>query len=321
MKDSTPIGSASINYPETIPEVTAGKYLTGHLDELRISSTPRSAAWINTTFQNINDPESFATFGSAVGVLSTWTYRKKITFNSSMIESDLTNFPVLVHNDSDTDLKDNALSNGNDIIFLQTSYDWTTSTWRDKLDHEIEEYNTTTGELWAWVRIPTLSSSTDTEIYMYYNNTLCTYNRESPADVWNHNFKGVWHMIDNTSSTIDESTENTNHGSKIAADEPNQIIGNISKAQDFDGSNDYINCSNDNSLVFYNKTGSDDPMTIEVWISFNDVTSNDILAKYNLTSGDVKREYILQTTAVDKLQFFHYDESEGEPNYWNLWSI
>jgi len=51
--------SGSITYGDV--NVTAGHYFTGDMDELRISSTRRTAAWINTTFQNINDPESFAT--------------------------------------------------------------------------------------------------------------------------------------------------------------------------------------------------------------------------------------------------------------------
>ena len=243
--------SGSITYPGTIPDVTAGLYLTGHLDELRISSTQRSSAWINTTFQNLNEPESFATFGSAVGVLSTWTYRKKITFNSSMIDADLSNFPVLIYTASDSDLKNNALSSGNDIIFLNSSasQNWRTETWRSKLDHEIEKYDDSTGELVAWVRIPTLSSSTDTEIYMYYNNSLCTSNRENITGVWDSNYIMVQHLQESSGSLLD-STSNDNDGTNVDGNATYNASAKIDGGYDFDGDGDYLQIPQDASLDF-----------------------------------------------------------------------
>jgi archaellum component FlaF (FlaF/FlaG flagellin family) len=52
-----------IAYPSTIPNVTAGGYLTGWLDELRISNIIRSADWINTTYRNQHTPAAFLYFG------------------------------------------------------------------------------------------------------------------------------------------------------------------------------------------------------------------------------------------------------------------
>jgi len=85
---------------------------------------------------------------------SGWSYRKKITFNSANITADQTNFPVLISL-TDADLAAHAQNNGDDILF-------TDSGGSNKLSYEIEKYNAGTGELVAWVKIPTLSSSTDT---------------------------------------------------------------------------------------------------------------------------------------------------------------
>ena len=52
-------------------------------------------------------------------------------------------------------------SDGTDILF--TAADGLT-----KLNHEIETYNAATGQLSAWVQIPTLSAPADTVIYVYY---------------------------------------------------------------------------------------------------------------------------------------------------------
>ena len=63
---------------------------------------------------------------------SSWTYRKAITIDNTKVDANLTNFPVLISM-TDPDLRDNAQSDGDDILF--TSSDGTT-----KLSHELEKY-------------------------------------------------------------------------------------------------------------------------------------------------------------------------------------
>ncbi|GAH11312.1 unnamed protein product, partial [marine sediment metagenome] len=63
----------------------------------------------------------------------------------------------------DQNLADYAQADGDDILFAAA--DGTT-----KLDHEIESFDNVTGTLVAWVRIPTLSGSVDTDVYMYFGN-------------------------------------------------------------------------------------------------------------------------------------------------------
>ena len=89
-----------------------------------------------------------------------WQYRKEITIDPANGGTDLTNFPVLLAI-TDADLAGEALANGDDILF--TGDDGAT-----KLDHEIESY--AAGDLVAWVRVPNLSSSTHTVVYLYYGN-------------------------------------------------------------------------------------------------------------------------------------------------------
>jgi len=91
-----------------------------------------------------------------------WSYRKQITIAAGMAPTDQTHFPVLISIASDGDLTANAQTDGDDIRF--TLADGTTP-----LDHEIEKYVSATGELVAWVRIPTLAAAGMT-IYMYYGN-------------------------------------------------------------------------------------------------------------------------------------------------------
>jgi len=107
-----------------------------------------------------------------------------IAYTNNNPANTLTNYPTLV-NITDTDLKNNAQSSGNDIVF-------TDSTGRTKLKHEIENYNSSTGALTAWVQVPSLSSSTDTIIYMYYGNPSAS-DQQNATSVW-PTYGAVYHM-------------------------------------------------------------------------------------------------------------------------------
>lgn len=150
--------------------------------------------------------------------------------------ANLSNFPVLINLSSDTSLALNAQDDADDIAF--TSSDETT-----QLDHEIESFNGTTGELQAWVEVPTLSTSTDTVLYMYYGNATCS-SQEDISGVWDSNHKLVHHLDDLTTSTTEDSTSNSNDAAKRAANEPIETTTMIGKGQSFDGTNDYDKVTN-----------------------------------------------------------------------------
>lgn len=127
-------------------------------------------------------------------------------------------------------------TNGGDILF--TSDDGTT-----KLKHEIEKYVSTTGELVAWVKVPTLKYNTDTDLYMYYGYASAS-DQEDPTNVWDSNYEGVWHLEEDPSGSspqmLDSTTNNhdgTSNGSMTSSD---QVLGMIDGSLDFDGSNDYL---------------------------------------------------------------------------------
>ncbi|MCX6665569.1 MAG: DUF2341 domain-containing protein, partial [Euryarchaeota archaeon] len=120
-----------------------------------------------------------------------WSYRKLITLNHNQVPSTQTNFPVLL-NITDTDLKDTAQSDGDDIVFADIN--------GNKLNHQIESYASGTGALVAWVNVTSLSSSSDTEIYIYYGNAGCS-NQQNTQGVWDGNYIAVWHMNSLSDST------------------------------------------------------------------------------------------------------------------------
>lgn len=131
-----------------------------------------------------------------------YKYRKPITIDQTQVSgtSNLTDFPVVI-SETDADLADSAnggnvqSSNGYDIRFELSD--------GTKLDHEIEKYVNTTGELVAHVRIPSLSATADTEIYMYYGNPDVATTEENAVGVWESSYKAVYHLS-NTLSAIGE---------------------------------------------------------------------------------------------------------------------
>lgn len=101
----------------------------------------------------------------------------------------------------------------------------------------------------------------------------------SPTEVWDSNFKGVWHKKDLTTSTIADST-GVNNGTKKAANQPIETNGKIAKAQNYDGADDYITCGNNASLQI---TGA---LTIECLIKTDAVTNNrGLIQKYDAGAG------------------------------------
>ena len=276
LEDTTPLTS-SINTNES--NLTLGNKLTGTLDEIRISNTARSTGWINTTYQNTNDPTSFATFGTQRGILSTWSYRKQIWINASMIDSTLSKFPVLIIT-TDTDLRDNAETNGYDIMFMNTTVDWDKGSYNQKIPHEIESYTSTTGELVAWVSIESLSSETNTSIYMYYGNSVCTSNRQDVENVWDSSYKAVWHLEEDDGDYSD-STSNDNDATTISVTSRSASPKIGTKSPNFDGGDDYIQVPHHTSLDFDGES-----FTLEAWLNSNDYSSEQHIIGKNANGDD-----------------------------------
>jgi len=134
-------------------------------------------------------------------------YKKEITIDHSKVSDDLTSFPVLI-DITDSDLQSKAQSDGDDIVF-------TSDNGITQLDHEIEAYDSSTGHLVVWVRVPSLSSTSDTILYMYYGNPSAS-NQENPTGVWDAHYVMVQHL-EEASGTLHDSTSHDNDGTNTGA--------------------------------------------------------------------------------------------------------
>lgn len=217
-------------------------------------------------------------------------FRKPITIDRTQVgntgaPTTLSDFPLL-YSVTDLDLRTTAnggdvtSANGFDIIFR--ALDATTCGGPSvcTLDHEIEAYNGLTGQLIAWVRLPsvnTISASSNTAIYIYYGNSSITSSTENAAGVWDSNYRGIWHLKETTggAGAIKDSTANANHGTDTNGPTLG-AAGQVGNAINFDGVNNLVNVGSAASL--------DDlgPVTISAWINpdtFGGASAGKILLK------------------------------------------
>jgi len=164
-----------------------------------------------------------------------WAHRKKFILRSSETEGALTDFPVLISLASDSDLAADALANADDIFF-------TLDSTGAKLSHEIESFDSGTGELVAWVKLPSLSDTSNTDICMYYANGTAA-NQEDVPNVWSNGFSLIHHLQETptgTSGDFEDSTSNNNDATSNNMEAGDQQDGQINGSIVLDGVNETI---------------------------------------------------------------------------------
>jgi len=260
---------------------TSGGTFTHNNSEVILNATDTS----NTITSGSNGDFYKLTFGTAEASnsLSGWDNRIKLTIDKNDIDSNLSNFPVLVYlstssgrnNDDVSAVFDELQSNANRKKIAVTTSDGTTQCYV-----EIEKWDDATEQAWLWVKVPSVSSSADTILYLYYdadqsdNTTYVGDTDDTVAqNVWDDNHKGVWHLTENASGTgtsglYKDSTSNNNDGNDYVSTTGKS--GEIDGGQEFDGVDDYLNVADSASLHL--GTGS---FTIEAWLNASSFISND----------------------------------------------
>ncbi len=203
----------------------------------------------------------------------TWAYRKSLIVNAAAVDAPLSDFPCAVVLTSTNFDFTKARSDGYDIRFMAS--DGQTFLKYERVSHDngakLAEYHFKA------------SSLTDSSIfYMLYGNADAADGAD-PEPVWDDDFVMVQHMDDTTTSTITDSTQYDNDGTKKAANEPIEAAGKVGEAQDFDGADDYIEVAHHSNQLL--TTGG----SIEAWIkaeSFGEVQGKIVDKSTGVTGGN-----------------------------------
>src|SRR5262249_60089131 len=109
--------------------------------------------------------------------------QRPMTIDHTKVPSTQSNFTVLV---SVTDPALKTVANGGHVANAN-GYDigfYADSGGTTKLKWEVEKYNGVTGNLIAWVKIASVSSSTDTQFYLMYGDGTINTDQSDPPNTW-----------------------------------------------------------------------------------------------------------------------------------------
>jgi RHS repeat-associated protein len=170
-----------------------------------------------------------------------YAYRRAITISHTMVpNTDQANFAMLfsgtysylatIPNGGNV-----TNSNGYDVIFTSDS------AGTNPLAYERQSYNPATGTVNFWVKIPSLSHTTDTVIYLFYCNSSITSDQSNKTAAWDSSYVGVWHMDDKAANTtVSDSTSHGSNGTSAANTTGKSVTGKIGSALSFNGSTDEV---------------------------------------------------------------------------------
>lgn len=136
--------------------------------------------------------------------LSDWDKRIKLAIDYTKVESILYNFPVLIKLSSESGITNNDVT---DVFYeLETNDNRkkiaiTTGDGVTQCYVEIEKWDHINEKAVLWIKIPEVSDSTDTILYLYYDNTksdnssyVGDTDESVSVNVWNNDYSFVGHM-------------------------------------------------------------------------------------------------------------------------------
>jgi len=224
--------------------------------------------------------------------LGNYAYRIQLTLLHTQVTADQTDFPVLI---SEANLPAGFFTHVAKSTVANIDIAFTDSSGTE-LSREVVVFTKSPQALEAWVKVPALSSSVDTTIYMYYGDATASHSNDT--DTWSNGFAGVWHMQEATGN-LNDSTVNGNDGT-TNGNLPNPVNAKIKKGQSMDGTTGYADCGASGTL---NIKGNNS-ITIETWVNFSNINAGNYVDFF--CKGD--RQWSLQKDGPsDYVKFFIYD--------------
>ncbi len=219
-----------------------------------------------TGISNLNTASFDYAFGTGCASASlAYEFERDITIDYTKVAGgkDLSNFPVLINLTGQNYLKQSPAGqvlnvNGYDIIFTDNNY--------NKLDHQIEYFNGINGDFIAWVRIPTLSVTSNTNIKILYGNPQVSTD-PSVTSVWDSHYKGVWHLDNNN---LNDFTSFNKPATPYNS--PTYPAGNIYNALGLSGGNQYA------AVLGAPNTNFNGNITVSAWIYLNGINLDQKIA-------------------------------------------
>jgi hypothetical protein len=208
---------------------------------------------------------------------ATFAYKRTITIDHTKVGgTSLTNYTVLVS--GIYGYLAGVASGG--LVTSASGYDigfYADAGLTTKLAWETERYVATTGEVDYFVLVPSVSSSTDTVIYMAYTDATITTDQSNPTGSWDSSYVAIVHLPNGSSLSVADSTAiNTITNTSLGA-----VAGKIDGGASLNGSTSLLNMGTNAAL---NPTA----LTVSLWVNWTSSGNNfsATYSKYNGGSGE-----------------------------------
>lgn len=176
---------------------------------------------------------------------------------------------------------------------------------------EIDNWNYVSKDVCFWVGMPTVSSGIDTSIYLYYDfdqldNDHYVGDNNNPAakNVWDPNFKAVYHFTEDPTVAISDSTSNGSNGISRSMSSNNLIDTPYGTGIEFDTVDHFIQIPDG------------------VWN--NSLSTVEVLMKYNSGDGQIlDKGGDGESVATNQLRidwqsssvYYHFERGSSGTNY------
>ncbi len=203
------------------------------------------------------------------------TWALNTTATGANVTTTQTDFPVLIRLNASNFTFAQAQTNGEDVRFAATD--------ESPLDYEIERWDNGGALADIWVKVPTVTGNSTTNIKMYWGNSDAPSLSDGEAVFeTTNNFAGVWHLGEDGNTTAGgyaDATPNNYDGTGVSMTSGSDESAVLGYGQRFDGTSDYIGLP---SSVNFVRNVSEH--TLSGWIKF-DVTNDQELLGFGINSG------------------------------------
>ena len=209
-----------------------------------------------TFYSSNNDFLAYALFTWVIDNLK-FKYRRKITVTEQS-GNNLIDYQVLIElNSSNFDFS-HAKSDGSDIRFYDGN---------NFLPYWIEKWDSISQEAKIWVKVPYIPANESVSFHIYYGNPNII-SASSVSSVFIREIDGCvasWHLDEGTGSIVYDASGNNNDGTIYGG--ATWVDGKFGKALSCDGSDDYVEVPDSDSLDITNA------ITMECWVKLNELAS------------------------------------------------
>jgi hypothetical protein len=218
------------------------------------------------------------------GQFGSWKRRIQLNILSSYVASNLSNIPVLIDESIlPADIWTTALNGGGDLRVCIDSQGIT------RISLEVVSFNTVTQKCELWINVPSLSSTTDTPIYLFYGKP----GESQPAAAAAYGKYAVWptgdylHVAHMEGNGISSTAQQWNPQSEVNM---SYSAGKIGQAADFNGVSSVIDHQADFTL-------NSDDIQYQFWLK--------------PTNTAVGREYIIAPDMLSVNNFLNAEIQSG----------